>query len=750
MNQGSDLLGTDNGAALIGNPRKRGAGSGSSPEAPSGGDRAPPANSRARHTRNVSNSQAIDKDFQRQRNPWLGAAKLFDHKTEDASSRTLPRKAKPPSSSHRGHHAHGSKGHATQASRQGEHESVQEARLPSRASLGAAGPIQLLQQPKPNSVQIPNHSVKLEPASHDSESHLVTVDDPVGPDDPEPDTTMLRQPETRPISHDQLVVEVKGIYAGLVMVEAKCIEVDERQTILAQDKDSLKKQPLTNDQWRSLIALHKQLLHEHHDFFLASQHPSASSNLSKLAAKYSMPARMWRHGIHAFLEVLRHRLPESLDHMLAFIYIAYSMMALLYETVATFEDTWIECLGDLGRYRMAIEDDEPRDRETWSNVAKYWYSKASDKSPHVGRLYHHLAILARPYTLEQLSLYTRSLTCVTPFESARGSIMTLLNPVLAGRISHYHRTSEMETLVIKAHGILFVHPQRPLEDFSQILGLLKGGVVDGFFKDRSNDQKWKRTGAFLAVSNIAAIFENGALAGNAKHRSPLRRDFEAWNVRKEEEEEQNAMVEANVLTDDVSMRDASEVKPTLGSSVEPDGTKNPLTPAETEMSSIIVDHASELAFSIFAYAIAEEHWHNKLSNHLLPLIHIMMIFVWSCALAENPLKRVERFIPWEAMCMYLNQLAIQPNMKAAKIYQKDFPKPNVGVGRPLWEDFILRGLLYTMWYYPKPWFSDAGIDDEERQLEASSMDVARAERVLWLGHRIASVCDSSYDSMTVC
>lgn len=58
-----------------------------------------------------------------------------------------------------------------------------------------------------------------------------------------------------------------------------------------------------------------------------------------------MPARMWRHGIHAFLEVLRHRLPDSLEHMLAFIYIAYSMMALLYETVPAFEDTWIECLG---------------------------------------------------------------------------------------------------------------------------------------------------------------------------------------------------------------------------------------------------------------------------------------------------------------------------------------------------------------------------------------------------------------------
>ena len=171
------------------------------------------------------------------------------------------------------------------------------------------------------------------------------VDEP--PEGSEGEPEMLLQPDTRPISHEQLVVEVKGIYAGLVMVEAKCIDIDERQSAAAQEKDLTKKVNLKNDQWQSLIALHKQLLHEHHDFFLASQHPSASPALSRLAAKYSMPARMWRHGIHAFLEVLRHRLPESLEHMLAFIYIAYSMMALLYETVSTFEDTWIECLGKL-------------------------------------------------------------------------------------------------------------------------------------------------------------------------------------------------------------------------------------------------------------------------------------------------------------------------------------------------------------------------------------------------------------------
>ena len=101
---------------------------------------------------------------------------------------------------------------------------------------------------------------------------------------------------------------------------------------------------------------------------------------------------------------------QLLDHMLVFIYLAYSMMALLYETVPTFEDTWIECLGDLGRYHMAVKDCGIRDREVWTGVARHWYSKASDRATTTGRFYHHLAILARPSALQQLFYYSKSLS----------------------------------------------------------------------------------------------------------------------------------------------------------------------------------------------------------------------------------------------------------------------------------------------------------------------------------------------------
>ncbi|KAF9776804.1 hypothetical protein IL306_004950, partial [Fusarium sp. DS 682] len=276
-----------------------------------------------------------------------------------------------------------------------------------------------------------------------------TTQQPPRPSSNDDDSTskMMRQPETRPISQDQLVAEVKGIYAGLVMVETKCIEVDN-----AQSSNTDANSKLNNEQWQALIALHRTLLHEHHDFFLASQHPSASPALRRLASKYAMPARMWRHGIHSFLELLRHRLPASLEHMLTFLYLAYSMMALLYETVPAFEDTWIECLGDLGRYRMAIEDDDIRDREVWTGVSRHWYSKASDKSPTTGRLYHHLAILARPNALQQLYYYTKSLCVPIPFSSARESIMTLFDPVLSNSPT---RLAPVDAAFVRAHGILF-------------------------------------------------------------------------------------------------------------------------------------------------------------------------------------------------------------------------------------------------------------------------------------------------------
>ncbi len=57
--------------------------------------------------------------------------------------------------------------------------------------------------------------------------------------------------------------------------------------------------------------------------------------------------------------------------LLVLIYLAYSMTALHHEALLAFEDTWIECIGDLGHFRMAIEDDSISDRKVWTDIAEF-------------------------------------------------------------------------------------------------------------------------------------------------------------------------------------------------------------------------------------------------------------------------------------------------------------------------------------------------------------------------------------------
>ena len=68
--------------------------------------------------------------------------------------------------------------------------------------------------------------------------------------------------------------------------------------------------------------------------------------------------------------------------------------------VPIFTNIWVECLGDLKRYRIAVEDDNWRDRKTWSDVSYYWYKKATDQNPNIGRLAHYFAILFKFFIIE--------------------------------------------------------------------------------------------------------------------------------------------------------------------------------------------------------------------------------------------------------------------------------------------------------------------------------------------------------------
>jgi hypothetical protein len=280
---------------------------------------------------------------------------------------------------------------------------------------------------------------------------------------------LISQSEARPTSRERLDSEVESIYAGLRMVGRKCLQIYWTQASLpVSNRDSKS----ASDRWQVLIVLHRSLLHQHHDFFMAAQHPSASPALRHLASRYSashdnkhpIPMNEVLHadeildepppgfGEETWLAYLDHRrrirmasafpgqedVPKrtsdrwqnSIDpaHRLPLHAQHDTFPASRYRTtlrtsrrrasaestwtqpcawflrresppepVATVEDTWIECLGDLGRYGMAIEDEDLRDREIWAGVARAWCSQAASRHAGRGRLYHQLAILAPPH-----------------------------------------------------------------------------------------------------------------------------------------------------------------------------------------------------------------------------------------------------------------------------------------------------------------------------------------------------------------
>ncbi|KAG5294540.1 hypothetical protein I7I48_11085 [Histoplasma ohiense] len=195
------------------------------------------------------------------------------------------------------------------------------------------------------------------------------------------------------VKEERLVNEARDICATLALVDGEYIETCQNC--------------LCPTPWQALISLHKRILHELHDFFRASQQPSAVSVLDVLRSKYSMQKPMWRHGIHSFLGLSCQHLLAFIDHMLPPpIYAAYLLLPCPIGVARTFEDTCIGCLHDLMKYRMTIEDIDSSDPEVWADSLEHWYSKVDRVTI---RFRHHLVVLAHPNIFQQIYFSSMSL-----------------------------------------------------------------------------------------------------------------------------------------------------------------------------------------------------------------------------------------------------------------------------------------------------------------------------------------------------
>jgi hypothetical protein len=520
------------------------------------------------------------------------------------------------------------------------------------------------------------------------------------------------QPEFLPISQEELAAEVKSIYAGLVMVKAKCINIDAQKARLPHDE-------LSTEQWQALVALHRTLLYEHHDFLMATQHPLANPALLGLATKYSMPARMWKHGIHAFLEVLRHRRPNSQEYMLAFIYLTYQMMTLLLETIPKFTDTWIECLGDLARYRMAIE----KDREThsvWGGVAGRWYVKAADRHPTVGRLYHHCGILERT-SLRKFYIYGRALTSVVPFLNAKESLDTLCSSIVNPEQAFDKGNKSMEALVICFHARVFLLQSSETVDQASNAALK--------MIEMQSEDKFAASGVPLAVTNIAALLGFGSSDN-------VCRQFVDSALSQE-------MLESRPSRDHASAFKSSSISTCL----EVNKSQRPVE--------IVLDFCYQSLNSIIRRTP-----HKDALPGLLPYVHIMLVFIKSLYTLRSRLYPnddtnntpdellISDRLDWSALAQFLNRVAQSfpiSSRTESFAYGETFPSDGV----PLLEDYMIRGLVWAQWYFAPEWFNNIEDDDGSRCLEDDGKRQHRAARVLYLGILLArDASNLHYDSRT--
>ncbi|TQS36109.1 hypothetical protein Golomagni_03450 [Golovinomyces magnicellulatus] len=503
-----------------------------------------------------------------------------------------------------------------------------------------------------------------------------------------PKYNIVLQPEILPLSEDQLISKAKVVYEELVAVETKCISYHRRPDSLVRaltHQDDLNSPlNLSHQGIRTVLEFHQKLLCQHYDFLRATQHPSACLPLKALASKCSMPSRLWLHGIYPALELLRKLLPLSFDYMLAFIYTSYSLVALLYETVPAFEKTWIECLGDLSRYRMAIENDNLRDREIWTNVARNWYTKASSKIPTTGRLYNYLAILSKPDVLEQLYNYSKSICSPNPFTSAHESIKTLFDSVLDETIDE---NSDLEISFVRTHGFIFSCQDQ--DSLPEIIASL----TEKFTDDVKNNKKMQYRSYLFAIVNCAALLEYGS------------KDNVLMKLLTKNDEHLQDENDSRNLSADLCV------------------SKSRLKSAQYLNNSFI-----EVISNLFS----------PYENSILSYVHVTLAFLYYVGLHPGAMDHIKPGLPLSQFVKKINAIIIGSEITVSP-KDLEFPYPKDEEFKPLPEDYAMRGLVWTKDYFPENWFSKDEVVDQDIYVENLFLTRQRKERIVWLGHKIVQL-----------
>ncbi|KAF4772695.1 hypothetical protein HER10_EVM0001611 [Colletotrichum scovillei] len=496
--------------------------------------------------------------------------------------------------------------------------------------------------------------------------------------------------------------------------------------------------------------------------------------MRELASKYAIPARLWEKGISPLLIRLNGCLPESRDHIYTFIDLACFIMVLLCQMAPGFEYAWNEHLGDLGAYRIAMEDDHFENREVWTSTTRQWYSEASLMSPSIGRLYHRLAACAKPNTLKQLFFYTKSLCVRVPFLDARDSLAMFfernLNGFFETSVVNTNSDDFNETPDIELPNEMAVsldlsraddgiekhdHPESAymidvalrvdLEDSDMVMIDITTHDADelGCMEQEPpvaitvplHDEEL--TGAL----DITTVFvrAHGLLFSEKDHNQfiaqseVLTRHLAASACQWTEHGYHISIVLHCAL-----LEYGSESNPIMRIIKQGRGDELDMAVSDTpncdERQTVPTQRFNDaLEFLSCAHRAVFDLTGDEMAY---PYLHVTLVFLHHMSQFPGAMAYMEEKMPWKKISLCLNS-AMESCSSVQKIESDDLPHSASRDARPLPEDFALRGFLWTETYYPDEWFSKIGADTNKTGPLTSWMLQERMDRCLWLGCRIA-------------
>lgn len=455
--------------------------------------------------------------------------------------------------------------------------------------------------------------------------------------------------------------------------------------------------------WTELVQMHKELADRHYNFLKLALDPKGPPGLRPLPVKYNIPVRLWQIGFHQILERLRfawmsHN-PNALDLLTDFIYDAYQFYTELFEdqTLMTFRTAWIEALGDLARYRMAvassivpdalthkqsvdarIDDDEPfssgasigqevadnwepEDKETWRTTARDWYAMGITEKPGEGRLHHHLALLCRDVRGQEgraLYHFCKGLTASHPFETSRESVLPLFDSALQFQRSTPEATAM--DLFVRLHGMLFTKIQ--LDDFSSVMSrfmerLEEDASLDGVSRKACVTQvDW----LLMGTANLAAVLQYGS----------------AFGLIRKALAQEGAARRRGQVTDGVD--DGDDGGDDGGGVVEDDEPVPSLaSDAEPPYSFIL---ALDLAFAVLDFALVHPWRQQGIHQVLNPYITIFLTFLATIFRQPAAGAPLLTHVPWRRLAEFVNHLGLDVREESRLIGPAPLP-----------EDWAMRG-----------------------------------------------------------